>query len=91
MYFNHLVLIVRRQEEGGEKESDCKLCDEGKYCNDTGLTQVTGDCSPGYYCGRGSAMSKPNNGSGSGICPLGNYCERGSSSPNNPCKQGKYV
>ena len=84
-----IVLIVLRSEKGGKRVDDCTPCDEGKFCNDTGLTQVTGDCSPGYYCRRGSPLSEPNNGTHGGLCPKGNYCGKGSKSPDNPCKEGK--
>ncbi len=83
-----IVSIVLRSTNGGTSLNDCTACDSGKFCNDTGLTEVTGDCSPGYYCKRGSPQSMPNNGTYGGPCPKGNYCEKGSSSPDNPCKKG---
>ena len=84
-----ILTIALRSQNGGKSKEECTLCDDGKFCNNTGLTKVTGDCAPGYYCLRGSSQYKPNNGTHGGPCPKGNFCEEGSSSPDNPCKEGK--
>ncbi|XP_070551431.1 multiple epidermal growth factor-like domains protein 6 [Ptychodera flava] len=72
-------------------ESQCLQCDGGKYCKDPGSSNVTGNCSPGYYCRYGVNMEEPNGGhTGDGaICPPGHYCPEGSPDPIG-CPSGSY-
>ena len=37
----------------------CLPCSPGQYCGSTGLTQPTGNCSMGYFCGGGSSVATP--------------------------------
>ena len=37
----------------------CLPCSPGHYCGSTGLTQPTGNCSMGYFCGGGSSVATP--------------------------------
>ena len=39
--------------------SACLLCPPGQYCEGAGLSAVTGDCSPGWFCSGGAVQSKP--------------------------------
>ena len=41
------------------KQSDCKSCLPGMYCESAGLTAPTGSCVAGYFCGGGSSTSHP--------------------------------
>ena len=76
---------------GLQNASECQQCLGGRYCADVGQTNVTGLCSPGYYCERGVNTPFPNGGNtGDGaICPVGHYCPEGSSSPIG-CPAGTY-
>ena len=38
---------------------DCKVCRSGKFCFGTGLTDVSGKCSEGYYCQAKSPVPNP--------------------------------
>ncbi|CAH1789583.1 unnamed protein product [Owenia fusiformis] len=64
-------------------EIQCLNCTGGYYCNETGLTVVTGPCLPGYYCPVGSkrADEVP--------CTEGYYCELATLDPA-PCPNGTY-
>lgn len=59
-------------------DSACLQCDAGKFCNSTGLSAVSGDCSPGFYCVLGASSHAPYDGSTGNICPAGSYCPSGS-------------
>ena len=39
--------------------SSCKSCIAGMYCEGSGLSTPTGNCTAGYYCGGGSSVSTP--------------------------------
>eukprot|EP01012_Entosiphon_sulcatum_P020572 TRINITY_DN2549_c0_g1_i18.p1 TRINITY_DN2549_c0_g1~~TRINITY_DN2549_c0_g1_i18.p1 ORF type:complete len:7257 (+),score=712.60 TRINITY_DN2549_c0_g1_i18:702-21773(+) len=62
--------------------SDCQACPAGEYCDNTGLTQPTGDCFAGFYCPMGTAFPTLK-------CPFGYYCPNGSSVPLN-CPSGTF-
>ncbi|KAM3922961.1 uncharacterized protein RB166_012036 [Leptodactylus fuscus] len=63
--------------------SDCKPCPPGLYCNGSGITHPTGQCSEGYYCPQGQILPD-------GLpCPSGHRCPAGSSKPI-PCESGFY-
>ena len=51
--------------------TQCRLCDEGKYCNNTGLTAPSGLCKEGYFCPMGSSSEMEE------VCPVGFYCPQG--------------
>ena len=70
--------------------TECTLCDYGKYCTSTGLMEPEGDCDPGFYCLQGATV--PNNAvedSTGGPCPIGYYCPGGTSLPLG-CVAGTY-
>ena len=39
-----------RHSTGGKSLADCRPCNPGYYCSDTGLTRTSGECKSGYYC-----------------------------------------
>ena len=47
---------------GKSDVTQCVDCYPGKYCETTGLSNVTGDCSAGYYCFLGANTSTPTDG-----------------------------
>ncbi|XP_023933458.1 uncharacterized protein LOC106181652, partial [Lingula anatina] len=69
---------------GLHADTDCTLCPAGSYCADTGMTNTSGPCEPGYYCELGSYHSR------NITCPVGHYCPEGSGSPT-PCPRGTYT
>eukprot|EP00057_Strongylocentrotus_purpuratus_P012752 XP_011667226.1 PREDICTED: neurogenic locus notch homolog protein 3 [Strongylocentrotus purpuratus] len=64
-------------------EDQCTDCTAGSYCEDPGLTQLTGLCDSGYYCPTGQSSSSPF------PCGQGYYCEEGSASET-ACVSGTY-
>ncbi|XP_028320851.1 uncharacterized protein LOC114474630 [Gouania willdenowi] len=70
-------------------ESECILCDGGRYCNGVGLTEPTGSCKERFYCRYGAKSATPVDGPSGGLCPSGGYCPPGSSSPR-PCPSGTF-
>ena len=71
-------------------ESQCTQCDGGYYCGETGASNMTGECYPGYYCQYGVDTPAPNNNTGfGGGCPEGHYCSRGTADPIG-CAAGTY-
>ncbi|KAM4652057.1 LOW QUALITY PROTEIN: uncharacterized protein O3C94_014393 [Discoglossus pictus] len=78
-------------ELGLESVSGCRVCDGGKFCSLHNATEVTGDCSEGYYCTAGAQVSNPEQqlmGS-AGPCPPGHYCPQSSTVPI-PCPPGTF-
>lgn len=72
--------------------SSCTSCTPARprrYCNSSGLTEVTGDCLAGYYCSSRAIVSNPVNQSYGGRCTTGHYCEEASPWPE-PCPTGTY-
>lgn len=65
----------------------CLPCVEGSYCETPGLSQPTGLCAAGYYCGSGATTRAPIDMTGSDICTQGHYCPEGSVLPT-PCPAG---
>jgi len=62
----------------------------GKYCEDSGMTNTTGDCLAGYYCLSGASTSAPVDGVTGDICAAGYYCPTGSDHQL-PCVNGTYT
>lgn len=64
---------------GATSDADCKICDDGNFCQDAGAHKVTGLCHEGYYCKVTSSMTVgytvPN--PASQLCPEGHYCPAG--------------
>ena len=56
--------------------SDCVPCSAGRYCDRTGLSEPTGNCTAGYLCLSGATQPEPNDGT-NGPCPMGHYCLTG--------------
>lgn len=53
----------------------------GKYCDQEGSKEPSGDCAAGYYCQAGSTEQAPDVEdwpNASGKCPPGHYCPQGS-------------
>ena len=71
--------------EGNDEPEDCIQCPQGKYCGDAGLSAISGDCAPGFYCVAGSYELMP----ASGGCTKGHYCPEGSSEEKD-CPPGTY-
>lgn len=57
-------------------ETDCLPCSPGQFCNETGLSAVSGPCSAGYLCVANATSATPNDGV-NGPCPVGHYCPSG--------------
>ncbi|EDV25654.1 uncharacterized protein TRIADDRAFT_55968 [Trichoplax adhaerens] len=89
---------------GKNSISDCLMCPPGKYCEQDGLSQPTGNCSAGYYCNGWSYQSTPIQYSNAtdisqcscpttnytgGRCWPGTYCPEGSGYPK-ACDPGFY-
>ena len=76
-----------RKSPGAATEEDCEPCDPGKYCEITGLTKPTGECSQGFYCPDQAKIktSEPT----SYPCPRGYFCNNGTSVPKG-CLPGTY-
>ena len=47
--------------EGNPSIAWCELCPYGTFCSGSGLIEPTGNCDPGFFCGRGSNTSRPGN------------------------------
>jgi hypothetical protein len=65
----------------------CLDCVEGSYCETPGLSEPTGLCAAGYYCGSRAITRSPLGLNGSDICSPGHYCPEGSVLPT-PCPAG---
>ena len=61
----------------------CILCDKGKFCNESGLTNPSGPCTAGWYCQQGSKNAKPK------LCKAGHFCDEGAEFEK-PCPKGTY-
>ncbi|XP_071497018.1 uncharacterized protein [Diadema antillarum] len=88
-----------RFETSAQSVGDCNTCDPGKFCGETGLSAVSGDCAAGHYCLGGADTSHPyvtecanSTVLGGGECPPGYYCPAGTATPNMfPCENGTYL
>ena len=77
--------------EGLHNITQCTQCDGGKYCLTQALSEVTDNCTAGYYCTFGVNTATPSGtftGEG-GECTLGHYCPEGSPAPV-PFEPGSY-
>ena len=75
---------------GQANSSSCIPCDPGFYCKGVGLSNITGQCSAGYFCTLGASTLQPVDGLTGDICPVGYYCVEQSASPE-PCEPGTYA
>lgn len=70
-------------------------CPPGFYCGVTGLYQVSGPCSAGYYCSSGDGgasggVASPDGSyAGRGPCPAGFFCPEGTIEPR-ACPRGTF-
>ena len=62
-------------------EEECVDCPAGRYCNDNGLVEPTGNCSAGYWCKRGATQPSPPGDVTGEICPKGSFCPTGTRTP----------
>ena len=62
---------------------------QGHFCENTGLSNVSGPCDAGYYCLRGAKSATPKDNTTGNICPKGHFCLVGTSDPIK-CPLGKY-
>ena len=81
--------------------ANCSLCDDGQYCNTSGLLRPTGVCDAGHYCRFGVTLAAPTAGPvltlvgsvsvslGGGVCPAGYVCAVGTGAPV-PCAAGTH-
>ena len=88
MVYYFISYFIFRSVVGGKSESDCSLCDDGKFCEGLNNTQPTGDCNPGYWCKRGNKSPTPSESAQGGLCPASKYCKGQTSVPEN-CEDGK--
>lgn len=70
------------------QQSDCKSCDQYKYCGEIGLEAVSGPCALGYQCLGGAIYAKPNDYMTGMPCTKGNYCQSGQAIA---CPGGQYA
>lgn len=70
---------------GHANESECLLCEAGKFCNVSGLSEPQGECDPGYFCPPGQSTSNPS----AYPCPAGHFCKHGSPKASR-CPNGTY-
>ncbi|PIK35709.1 hypothetical protein BSL78_27465 [Apostichopus japonicus] len=66
---------------GAESELDCKDCNPGKFCNETGAPLEIGDCWPGFYCTGRAERPDPFDNTTGNVCPKHYYCPSGSYEP----------
>lgn len=57
---------------GAVSIEDCLICPSGYFCDQKGLTELSGQCSEGYYCPVGQNTSQPPEHK----CKAGHYCEQ---------------
>lgn len=76
-----------RPYTGGKSRQDCRPCDGGYYCYETGLITPTEICHEGYYCPAEDDVKVSN--PGRFQCPRGYYCPNGTVQPFG-CSPGRY-
>ena len=73
--------------------SECTQCTPGYYCGTAGLTEPTGKCREGFFCGGGSSVAAPHESGESGfqISYIGETCvESVNTTINDICPPGHY-
>ena len=68
--------------------SQCRACQAGMYCNQTGLTEPSGVCESGFFCPSDAKVNVPN--PAAFKCPIGFHCPAGASAPK-PCLPGFFT
>lgn len=87
------VLCPKGTYQPGRRKArleDCVSCNPGKFCSETGLFRVSGDCDAGYFCEGNASKSNPEDGVTGNICPVGSFCVKGSIKPQQ-CYNGTYM
>jgi hypothetical protein len=76
---------------GLHNESSCLSCTSGMYCEGSGLTAPTGNCTAGYFCGGGSSVATPFESGESSyrVSYIGDTCVNDTLS-NDLCPRGHY-
>ena len=67
----------------GQNLRDCKPCEPGHYCNESGMDSSGPKCDKGYFC-RNASQSPMEE-----VCPEGHFCPEGTFMPQE-CKEGTY-
>ena len=75
---------------GKVRVEDCVGCDPGKFCDETGLFAVSGNCLRGSFCVGNASKSNPQDKITGDICPKGSFCVEGSFKPQT-CYNGTYM
>lgn len=75
---------------GKVRVEDCVGCDPGKFCDETGLFAVSGNCLRGFFCVGNASKSNPEDKITGDICPKGSFCVEGSFKPQT-CYNGTYM
>jgi hypothetical protein len=74
-----------------EGVSNCTTCTPGSYCGSPGLTEPTGKCLSGYFCGGGSSVASPHDSSSLTVSYVGETCVKlVNSTTNDVCPPGHY-
>ncbi|KAM9299008.1 uncharacterized protein PAF06_016002 [Gastrophryne carolinensis] len=74
---------------GMSSPDSCLACPPGRFCRGEASSDISGNCSAGFYCVLGAAVESPVDGSTGSLCPKGHYCPSGTSYPL-PCENGFY-
>ena len=90
MYFNNLKNPNSPLSAGLTDVSECKACEPGQFCPNTGMDSPQGNCSARYYCSGNATTSTPTDGSTGNVCPVGHYCPEGTATPL-PCGPGTFT
>ncbi|XP_075046430.1 uncharacterized protein LOC142107145 [Mixophyes fleayi] len=72
---------------GMSSAESCLACPAGKFCKGSALSNVSGNCSVGFYCVLGAVVESPLDGVTGSPCPKGHYCPSGANAPL-PCEEG---
>ena len=73
-----------------ETLDECQSCSPGMFCDEEGLSVPAGDCSDGFYCGRGSNTPTPDE-SELSLVYQGETCtDQSSNGVNGVCPRGHY-
>ena len=62
--------------ESVDSPENCLSCLPGQYCEVSGLSAPTGNCSAGYLCLGNASTPTPDDGV-NGPCPIAHYCVEG--------------
>ncbi|XP_069750647.1 neurogenic locus notch homolog protein 4-like [Narcine bancroftii] len=74
---------------GLTEAAHCQACVPGHYCDEMGITAVSGPCWAGFFCLEGSTFPAPVAATFGDICPTGHYCPKAAVLPI-PCPPGTF-